>query len=117
MGRSRKLRLETEENYPELFQFVAAYLHQDWPEDSGTPEAAIDQAIADRDHAHRKIVASEWWSWNAKVGSINDPRRAINDGLGANIHFSTPLEARNFMNSIYDKLIVAIRKEEKGWKP
>ena len=117
MGRTRKLRLEAEDRWPTLYQFLGGYLHQDWPEDDGTPEAAVDHAISDYSLEQRKLVAKEWWDWNAKIGSQNDPRRHVNEGLGVNVFFRKPEEARAFMNLVYDKLIVSIRKEVKGWKP
>ena len=117
MGLSRKLRLEAAERWPTLTNFLGCYLHQDWPLHDGTPEAAIDHAIADHNLEDRQLVAREWWDWNAKVGSKNDPRREVNDGLGVNVRFKTPEEARALMNLIYDKLIVSIRAEAKGWKP
>ena len=30
------------QTYPALSQFLGAYLHQDWPEEFSTPEAAIE---------------------------------------------------------------------------
>ena len=78
---------------------------------------AVDDAIGDFSLKERKRVAQEWWDWNSRIGSRSDPRRPINEGLGVNVHFETPLAARQFMNLIYDKVIVSIRAEDKGWKP
>jgi hypothetical protein len=117
MGMTQKLRKEAEDRWPSLKSFFQAYLHEDWPVDDGTPENAVDRAISETPLSTLKSVASEWWQWNSSAGSAPDPRRHINDGLGVNVHFKTPLDARQFMNLVYDKLIVAIRKDEKGWKP
>lgn len=114
---TRRRRLDAEERWPHLYKFLGAYLHQDWPEDSGTPEAAVDLAIAEHSLEERQAVARQWWNWNAIEGSKADPRPAINDGLGIEVWFETPLEARQFMNAVYDKIIVSIRKEVKDWKP
>ncbi|MEO0907975.1 MAG: contact-dependent growth inhibition system immunity protein [Pseudomonadota bacterium] len=117
MARGRQYWLEAEEKWPALQQFIACYLHQTWPDISGTPDAAIDEAVAGASHELRKIIAQEWWRWNATAGAKDDPRRSIQDGLGACVRFENPLDARQFMNSVYDKLIVAVRAQEKGWKP
>ncbi|ODT01147.1 MAG: hypothetical protein ABS49_02570 [Erythrobacter sp. SCN 62-14] len=117
MGMSRKLRKEAEDRWPNLKNFLECYLHQDWPVDDGTLENAVDRAVVETPLSALKSVASEWWQWNSSAGSAPDPRRQINDGLGVNVHFQTPFDARQFMNLVYDKLIVAIRKDEKGWKP
>ena len=114
---TRQRRLDAEERWPDLFRFLGCYLHQDWPEESGSPEAAIDLAIAEHDLQERQTVARQWWDWNAVEGSKFDPRSSVNDGLGVEVWFEKPEEARVFMNSVYDKLIVSIRKEAKGWKP
>ncbi len=42
----------------------------------------------------------------------------MKDGLGISIAFGSALEARKFMNRVYDTLIVSIRSEVgKNWKP
>lgn len=118
MGRAtRQRRIDAQERWPDLYQFLAGYLHQDWPEESGTPEAAVAIAIADHDLGQRQSVVRQWCDWNASEGSMFDPRAAVNDGLGVELAFAEPIEARAFMNEVYDMLIVSIRKEVKGWKP
>ena len=119
MSRStRELRLEAEELWPALHQFLGCYLHQDWPDDHISPEGAIDAAISDNPVEILEAVTREWWDWNAKKGALFDPRSAINEGLGVEVVFESPLEARQFMNSVYDKLIISIRGERgEHWKP
>ncbi|MEE4339446.1 contact-dependent growth inhibition system immunity protein [Erythrobacter sp.] len=117
MGMTQKLRKEAEDRWPNLKAFLQGYMHEDWPVDDGTPENPVDRAVAETPLSALKSVASEWWQWNSSAGSAHDPRRQIHDGLSVNVHFKTSLEARQFMNLVYDKLIVAIRKDEKGWKP
>jgi hypothetical protein len=42
----------------------------------------------------------------------------MNDELGVDVFFETDLEARQFMNMVYDKLITSVRAEtSKDWKP
>lgn len=117
MGKARKLRIEAEETWPNLQQFLECYLHQDFVLHDGTPESAVDHAVADASPERRKIIAKEWWDWNARIGSKTDPRRDVNEGLGVCVFFKKPEDARRFMNMVYDKLIVSIRSETKGWKP
>ncbi|OGS50382.1 MAG: hypothetical protein A3J40_12005 [Erythrobacter sp. RIFCSPHIGHO2_12_FULL_63_10] len=114
---TQKLRREAGERWPNLKIFFEGYLHEDWPVFDGTPENAVDRAIAETPIEQLKRVASDWWLWNSASGRVPDPRRQINEGLGVNVNFKTSADARHFMNAVYDKLIVAIRTEEKGWKP
>ena len=64
----------------------------------------------------RQAIVRQWRDWNAVEASQHDPRLAINDGLGVNILFESPKAGRHFMNMVYDKLIVSIRKEVEHWK-
>ena len=109
--------MDAQERWPDLYQFLAIYPHQDWPAKSGAREAAIAAVIADYDLGQRQSVVRQWCDWNAHEGSRFDPRAAVNDGFGVELSFAEPVEARIFMNEVYDMLIMSIRKEEKGWKP
>ncbi|MDC8753067.1 contact-dependent growth inhibition system immunity protein [Erythrobacter sp. sf7] len=116
--KTRDIRLEAEGRWPTLYQFLGAYCHQDWPEDYGTPEAAVDAAIADYLLPIRQQVLQEWRDWNSTRGAEYDPRSAVNDGFGVDVCFEKPSDARQFMNMVYDKLIVSVRNEtSKDWKP
>jgi hypothetical protein len=97
---------------------MSCYLHQDWPDDHGSPDKAIDAAIDENPLDFRQEVARQWWNWNATEGAQYDPRSAINDGLGVEVIFENPDEARQFMNAVYDKLVVSIRRETgEFWNP
>ena len=63
-----------------------------------------------------KCVATEWWDWNREVGWKQDLCLTL-DAYGMELDFHTDVEARKFMNQIYDDLIVEIRKFDSGWKP
>jgi hypothetical protein len=116
--KSRERWLEAEEWWPALQQFLSCYLHQDWPDDHGSPEKAIDAAICENPLDFRQAVAREWCDWNATRGGQYDPRAEINDGFGVEVAFENPDEARQFMNSVYDKLVVSIRREAgERWTP
>lgn len=116
--KTRELRLEAEERWPTLLQFLAGYCHEDWDIFHGTPEGAVDAAITDYPLADRQQVLREWRDWNSTQGVEYDPRDAVNDGLGVNVLFKEPEAARKFMNTVYDKVIVSVRNEtSKDWKP
>jgi len=110
--------LEAETNWPNLCQFLGCYLHQDWPINGGTPEEAIDTAIADWDLAGRRKVLREWREWNRLRGGQTDGAASVNDGLGVEVSFVDEDEARQFMNMVYDKLIASVRAETgHQWSP
>ena len=114
----REIRLETKKRWPTLYEFLAGYCHEDWPEIYGSPEAAVDAAIADYLLPMRQQVLKEWRDWNSTRGAEYDLRSAVNDGFGVNIYFKEPSAARQFMNMVYDKLIVSVRNEtSKDWNP
>ncbi len=116
--KSRERSLEAQERWPNLAQFLGGYLHEDWPEESGTVERAIDAAVAGWDLEGRQQVLKEWRDWNNVRGSRTDIAASVNDGLGVEVHFATEAEARQIMNLVYDKLIASVRAETEGkWKP
>lgn len=117
MGMTQRLQKEAEDRWPNLKSFFECYLHQDWDVFDETPQKAVDRAITETPLDILKLVTTEWWDWNARSVRAPSLERQINEGLGVNVLFETPIEAREFMNLVYDKLIVAIRKAEKGWKP
>jgi hypothetical protein len=115
---TRERSLEAQERWPNLFQFLGGYLHQDWPIHSASPEQAVEQAVADWTLDGRQLVLKEWRDWNNVRGCRRDVAAFVNDGLGVNVHFASDLEARQFMNLVYDMLIVSVRAETgKKWKP
>jgi hypothetical protein len=78
----------------------------------------VDAAIGDYALANRQAVLREWRDWNVVEGSQFDPRAAINDGLGVNVMFYSPEDARKFINMVYDKIVVSVRAETKDkWQP
>jgi hypothetical protein len=116
--RLRELRIETKDRWPMLDQFLGAYCHQDWPEDYDSPEGAVDAAISDHPLEMRQEALRQWRDWNASVGIEDDVRKLVNDGFGVSVFFKRPIDGRNFMNLVYDKLILSVRNEVgKDWKP
>jgi hypothetical protein len=51
--------VRTSDRYPELFQFLAGYLHQDWGLDAATAAEAVEQAIAGTPRARYATVEHE----------------------------------------------------------
>ena len=116
MARRHKTMAETEKQWPTLFQFLAGWLHEDWPVFSGTPEGAIDDAIHETALEIRRTVAKEWRDWNRRYASVADPRRIVNDGFGVNVRFKRPIDAHKFMELVYEKLLDSIKDETQTWK-
>jgi hypothetical protein len=114
---SRQRRLEAEERWPGLFQFLACYLHQDWTIEFSDPAQAIDAAISGSDIDAQIVLVREWGDWNASAGMNQDVRPSVNEGFGVEVHFERSIDARHFMNMVYDKLMVSIRGAKgKDWK-
>lgn len=110
--------LEAETRWPNLCQFLGCYLHKDWGINGATPEDAVDTAVSDWDLVGRQKVLREWREWNGLRGCQSDVATSVNDGLGVEVSFAGEAEARQFMNMVYEKLIVSVRAEtEKRWKP
>lgn len=119
MSRKRyRLRAEIEERWPTLYQFLACYCHQDWTYHYGSFEEAIEAAISDYPLDARQRVLKEWRDCNVIAMTGDDIRSTLQDGFGVNVYFTTPIDARNFWNTVYDKLIVSVRDEVgERWKP
>lgn len=106
-----------EERWPTLSQFLG-HCHEDWPELYETVEKAIDAAISSHSLDSRQQALRDWRDCNVAAATGQDIRSLLNDGFGVNVHFEQPIDARNFWNSTYDKLIVSVRSEVgKDWKP
>lgn len=111
MSRGERIRKreEVECLYPTLAQFLGGYLHEDWPIFSGSPENAVDQAIAEYPVEDRQQVCRELAG--LLEGSDDDVRLrdVLNDGLGVNVYFKKPAEARAFAEEIERKLLTSIK--------
>jgi hypothetical protein len=95
------------------------YFNEDRQLLHGSVEDALAKSAAEMPLEARKSIIREWYDWQAKEGMSNeDLRRFVQDGFGVNLHFEKPIDARNFMNSVHDRLIESIRSETgKQWKP
>jgi contact-dependent growth inhibition (CDI) system CdiI-like immunity protein len=100
---------ETRARYPALDEFFGFYLGEDWSDYSVTPAMAVDNAIAEYpitvlQQARRELAAL--------LDSCDDDSRlrdVLNDGLGVNVRFRMPVEARSFAVEAERKLLEAIQ--------
>lgn len=115
--KTRDMRLQAEERWPTLFQFLGCYCHEDAPEMRGSVLQGIDKGVADYSLERRKEVLVELRDWMGTVAAKDDIRDLLNDGMGVNEFFEQPIDARNFVNSVHDKLRVSIRREHPHWTP
>jgi len=113
---TRERRLEAEERWPTLHRLLVRYFGPTVFHEFETLPEARRAAVAGFDMESLKHAATEWWAWNQEVGWKQDLPYCL-DAYGVELDFGTDLEARKFMNQVYDDLIVAIRKHDNGWKP
>ncbi len=85
--------------------------------EAATPEEVVDKAAKETHLAQRQLVLTQWLDWNNASGRKNDVISSLN-AIGVDVHFASDLEARQFMNKVYDKLIVSVRAElGADWRP
>lgn len=111
MSRGGQVRDEAEARYPTLRQFLGCYLHEDRAFDGATPQKSVDAAIADYALAHRQQVRRELVDLLERVEDDTRLRRILNDGLGANVYFHKPAEARAFAEEVERKLLFSIKAD------
>lgn len=99
-----------------LYQLLGAYFGQDVFFEFETLPEARQAAVGGFDLVDKKKLATEWWNWSSTISAAGDVRAYLN-ACGVELDFESEQEARQFMNDIYDALIVGIRQVEKGWKP
>jgi rhamnose utilization protein RhaD (predicted bifunctional aldolase and dehydrogenase) len=114
VSRNERTRAQTKELYPALCQFFGCYLHEDWPLDSGTPEKAVDQAIADYPLNYRQQVRRELNSFLERHEDDTRFRAILNEGLGVNVLFKKAAEARLFAQEVERRLLDSIKAETSG---
>jgi hypothetical protein len=77
----------------------------------GSLEGAFAAAARDGSLEHRRAILKEWWDWNASAGAVDDIRPLFEDGLAVDLFFDEAIDARNFMNRLYDELLVRVKAE------
>ncbi|GAB5481480.1 MAG: hypothetical protein Pars92KO_12370 [Parasphingorhabdus sp.] len=99
--------MQAEKRWPNLYQFLGGYVHQNWDDFYSSPEEAIDHAISEFTSEMLSAVILEWSAWKQGIAKKTDPRKSLNDGFGVNVFFRFPNDARKFMKMIDEKLDVA----------
>jgi hypothetical protein len=95
-----------------LTNMLVCYFNEDYKLLYGSLEGAIAAAVSDAPLMTKKVILKEWREWQSAEGqNAEDLRRFVNDGFHVAILFKKPIDARNFMNRIYDELMAAVRKE------
>jgi hypothetical protein len=102
------LREEMDRRFYRLGQFLGGYLHQDWPHFYGTPEKAVEKAIEEYPIELRQQVRRELLVVLSEATEDKELRKALNEGLGVNVHFKKPEEARAFAQEVEAKLMRSI---------
>jgi len=90
---------------------MACYFNQGFDILYGSFNGAITAAVRDGSLDHRRAVLREWRDWNLSEGGADDIRPSLDDSFSIDIWFKRPIDARNFMNRIYDGLIEGVRAE------
>jgi CdiI immunity protein len=110
----RLLGDEARRRYWRLSQFLGSYLHEDWPIHYGTPEAAVDAAIAEYPVELRQVVRQQL---NAVLVENEDDvalERLLDSGFGVNVRFKHASEARAFAEDVERRLLVSIKEHFDG---
>ena len=100
-----------------LANLIVCHFNEDFELLYGSLEGALAAAARDGSLEHRRAVLKEWRDWNGTEGAVHDIRPFLEDGFGVACAFKAPVDARNFMNSIYDGLIRGVRAETRQESP
>ena len=115
MSRRRlERRRIAEERWPLLANLMACHFNEDFNILYGSLDGAMAAAAGDGSVEHRRAILKEWRDWNDSEGSAVDIRPFLEDGFGVHLLFKTALDARNFMNRVYDDLLSGVRAELAG---
>ncbi len=98
------LRDDMESRFYRLGQFLG-YFHEDR---DGTPEQVLEAAIADYPVELRQQVRRELAAVMTEYPEDDDLRTVLNDGLGVNVYFRKPEEARQFAAMVQQRLFDSI---------
>ena len=77
----------------------------------GTPEQAVDAAISEYPTDLRQQTRRELASVLAETPDDKQLRDVLNSGLGVNVHFGKPEEARAFAEGVERKLMASIKSD------
>jgi len=112
MGRRRQEKRKfAEERWPLLSNLMICYFNQDFDILYGSLDGAVAAAARHGSLDHRRAVIKEWRDWNVTEGTVDDIRPYLIDGFSIDVLFKRSIDARNFMNRLYDGLIEGVRAE------
>lgn len=112
MGRrTQERRKAAEQRWPLLSSLLACFFNQDFDILYGSLEGAIAAALRDGSVDHRRAVLKEWRDWNASEGTADDIRPSLDASFSIDVWFKEPIDARKFMNLLYDGLIEGVSAE------
>jgi hypothetical protein len=78
----------------------------------------LNRSIAGWPLESLQAAAREWWDWNSTRAWNPDGLDILFDSVGIDLDFAEELDARQFMNAVYDRLIVSVRAMAgKDWRP
>ena len=113
---NREGRKKTQVQWPVMSEALTAHFGERFWMHYASAIAARTALAEELDHTVQKQLLREWWDWNATAGAVDDPRTAIAH-LGVELPFEMAIEARQFMNAIYEEVITRVRAKAPGWKP
>jgi hypothetical protein len=112
MSRQRlERRRAAEQRWPLLANLMACHFNEDFDVLYGSLEGALAAAAGDGPLEHRRAILKEWRDWNSTAGAVLDIRPLLKDAFAVAVRFRKPIDARNFMNRVYDELIGGVRAE------
>lgn len=88
---------------------MLSYFNEDLDRMYGSLTGAIDAVLSNSTLEYKRDLLKEWRDWNASEGTVNDIRPFLYDGFSVNICFQEAIDARNFMNRIYDELMGRVK--------
>jgi hypothetical protein len=99
------------QRWPLLANLTGCYFNEDYGVLYGSLDDAMAIAARDGPLEHRRAILTEWRDWNATQGAVDDIRPFLEDGFSVALWFKAPIDARNFMNRLYDELLSGVKAE------
>ncbi len=109
--RTLERRRAAEERWPTLTNMLACFFNEDYNILYGSLDGAFAAAVKDAPLETRRTILREWRDWQTAEGMGDDLRSYVNDVFGVAVRFERLIDARNFMNRVYEQLIVSVRAE------
>ena len=99
------------ERWPLLANLMGCHFNEDYAILYGSFDGALAAAAGSGSLEHRRAILKEWRDWNATSGRADDIRPLLENEFAVALFFKKPIDARNFMNRVYDELISRVRAE------